>query len=92
MDWVEVSAKRRQLLVMSIILLVAAVMIFVAAVLSFLFDGFKQSVNSGGEQLLYHTDNAAVFQACQIVLADPQKAGFSKLQNGLSDMEGQQAG
>jgi hypothetical protein len=68
------------------------VLLFIAAALSMLTDRFNEGVNAGGEQLVYHTDNAAVLQACQVVLANPQAAGFPIPTNGVSQIEGQQSG
>ncbi len=85
-------AKRRYLLVISITLQITAMILFVAAAGSMLFDRFKEGVNAGAEQLVYHTDNAAILKACRLVLANPQAAGFPMPTNGASQVLGPQSG
>ena len=88
----RINAKRRALLVLSIALQVTAAVLFVAAAGSMLLDRFREGIDAGGERLVYHTDNAAVARACQLVLADPKAAGFPPATNGVSQVSGFQFG
>jgi hypothetical protein len=87
-----VNAKARILLKTSILLWIAAVSLFICAGVSMFLARFKTYVDAGGEQLVYHTNNAAVLQACRVVLADPQSAGFPKPTNGVSEISDPQTG
>lgn len=85
-------AKRRSLFVISVILQITAAILFIAAAGSMLIDRFKEGVNAGAEQLVYHTDNAAILKACQLVIANPQAAGLPIPTNGVCQVSGPQSG
>jgi hypothetical protein len=79
-----VKAKRQILVALSIILGVAGVSLFIAAGLWALADRFVKSIDESPQRLIYHTDHAAVLQACRQVLADPQAFGIrNSAVNGL---------
>jgi hypothetical protein len=87
-----VNAKRRILTALSILLALTAAILFVSASLSMLLDKFREGLDAGPRILLYHTNHAAVLQACQSVLADPQAAGFPMPTNGVTTLDGLQSG
>ena len=86
------KANRKILFGAAVLLGACAVLLFIGAGLSALFDRISQGMNEGPEQLLYHTDHAAVLRACQDVLRDPQAAGFPNPSNGVATVNGSQGG
>jgi hypothetical protein len=70
----------------------SALILFISAGISLLLDSFHKSVDAGPQNLIYHTNPAAVLQACGAVLANPQAAGFPSATNGIASIQGPQTG
>ncbi len=83
-----VNPKHRILAVLSILLPLTAAILLASAGLSMLLDKFREWLDAGPQILLYHTNHAAVLQACQSVLGDPQAAGFPKPTDGITTLDG----
>ena len=86
------GAKHRILAVWGVVLAIAAALLMVAGAGSMLLDSFRRGIDAGPQQLVYHTNHAAVLHACTDVLKDPQGAGFPTAQNGIFNLDGPQSG